>query len=137
VCPTKKQVHIRLQSTRLNELDFTLFNLAHETIHVLGPVLKDEVNFLEEGVATSFAFERKHYKGTDFCKTMRSQLCASENNYHRALDDVESLLRLRHDAIFQLRQTEKYLSRIIPSQIFDAVPDCPKELSARLCAKFY
>lgn len=137
VCPSKKQVHIRLQSTTLNEHDFTLYNLAHETIHVLGPVLKDEVNFLEEGVATLFALELKHYNDANCCKIMRSQLCADKNNYRPALEDVESLLRLRRDAIFQLRKTEKYLSRITPSQIVDAVPACPKELSARLRAKFY
>jgi hypothetical protein len=138
VCPSKKQVHIRLSSKHIDDYDFTLFNLAHETIHVLGPCLRNEVTFLEEGVTNAFALGRKHYSNQGYANHIRSShLSDPTDKYAQALAAVESLLRLRGDAIFQLRKTEKYLSRITPSQIVDAVPGCPNELSARLCVKFY
>jgi hypothetical protein len=56
----RKHVAIRLTLAALNDLNEALWQLAHETVHVLGPV-EGNTNNLEEGVATHFALSVPPY----------------------------------------------------------------------------
>ncbi|WMT77087.1 hypothetical protein [Bradyrhizobium sp. Ash2021] len=137
-CPLEgNTVCIRLNIKTLTHHDFNLFNLAHETIHVLGPSKGVDITFLEEGVAVAFSLQLKHYNDKSFPGMQRrNHLCDPADKYVRALIDVELLTQHDREAVLKLRKIEPYLSRITPDQIVQVVPACPSNLARRLCASF-
>ncbi|SEO67588.1 hypothetical protein [Mucilaginibacter sp. OK283] len=48
---------IYLSESTLESFPNLLFECSHELVHLLFPTTKEQVNFLEEGIATSFQFE--------------------------------------------------------------------------------
>ena len=52
--PAKDGVYVELAGEARNRWDFVLFQMAHETVHLLNPIVGD-AKVLEEGVASEFS----------------------------------------------------------------------------------
>jgi hypothetical protein len=130
----RKHVAIRLTLAALNDLNEALWQLAHETVHVLGPV-EGNTNNLEEGVATHFALSVPHYD-TSRVTLFRQSVEASASAYSSPLRDYEALLQIDSGVIKKLRKQQSYLSRITARQILDVLPSCDATLAVRLADRF-
>jgi hypothetical protein len=130
----RNHVAIRLTLSALNDLDEALWQLAHETVHILGPVERGKANNLEEGVATRFALNITHYRDKSRVAIFRQVV--QQARYRSALQDCEALLQIDSDIIKKLRKQQPYLSRITAKQILDVLPNCDPTLADRLTGRF-
>jgi hypothetical protein len=117
--------------------DYLLFNLAHETIHMLSPPDADKVTYLEEGVAVCFSLTRKIYKDPSYLGEQQSILEKNpEDKYTTAWKDVELLIWIEPNAIAKLRCLNKSLSCISVTQIMEVAPSCDPAIAQRLTRRF-
>jgi hypothetical protein len=130
----RKHVLIRLTLAALNDLDEALWQLAHETVHVLGPV-EGNTNNLEEGVATHFALSVPPYD-TSRVTLFRQSVEQTASPYRSPLRDYEALLQIDSGVIKKLRKQQPYLSLVTAKQILDVLPSCDPTLAVRLVDRF-
>jgi hypothetical protein len=117
--------------------DFLLFNLSHETVHMLSPPDTDQVTYLEEGAAVRFSLRRSIYKDARYiCEQRKIFEEYPTDKYAVALRDVNHLLRAHPTAIAELRTQHKSLASLTPTDIASAAPNCAKALAERLCRRF-
>jgi hypothetical protein len=57
VYPSKRKILVRLAEFAKDELELTLFQLAHEAVHILDPTELGGASVLEEGTALNFSLE--------------------------------------------------------------------------------
>jgi len=82
-------VHAVLGCDAESDWTYVVFQLAHETIHMLNPVTCSEVNYLEEGVAVAFSMHaQKHFKD---CNREPNPDNEADLKYAIALDLVKQL----------------------------------------------
>jgi len=129
----RNHVAIRLTLSALNDLNGALWELAHEIVHILGPVERGKTNNLEEGVATHFALNITHYTDRSRVAIFRQ---TSPYPYRCALWYYEAILQIDSDIIKKLRKQQPYLSRITAKQILDVLPNCDPTLAERLAGRF-
>jgi len=117
---SKATVHIRAGSDDTNQQKF---QLALEGFHLLSPVLRHKVTFLEEGMSQIFALSETvgllpsddvHYKEAHaLCKSLE-----------KACGD---------DIVRRLRKKQRYISRITPDEIIALCPGFPRKDAEHLC----
>jgi hypothetical protein len=122
-----KNIVIQLGKLCLSQPDRACFQLAHETIHLLSPTTGEDVNVLEEGLASHFQvwYMDNHYppewprSGFDWTKL-------DSPYYEKAKMLVERLLGIDPKAIRRLRKQQWRLSQITAEEIQNAyqVLDC-------------
>jgi hypothetical protein len=132
----RNHVAIRLTLSALYDLNEALWQLAHEIVHILGPVATGAVNNLEEGVATHFALNVSYYPDKSRQALFRQKVEQKESPYHSPLRDAETLLQMDPGIIKELRKQQPYLSRITAKQILDVLPNCDPTLAERLTGHF-
>jgi hypothetical protein len=132
----RNHVAIRLTLFALNDLNEALWQLAHEIVHILGPVERGQANNLEEGVATHFALNITHYTDRSRVAIFRQMVQQASSRYRSALQDCEALLQIDSNIIKKLRKQQPYLSRITAKQILDVLPNCDPTLAERLTGRF-
>jgi hypothetical protein len=130
----RNHIAIRLTLSALNDLNEALWQLAHEVVHIIGPVERGKANNLEEGVATRFALNVSHYTDKSRVPLFRQKL--EQTPYHSALQDCEALLQMDPDIIKKLRKQQPYLSRMTAKQLLDVLPNCDPTLAGRLTGRF-
>jgi hypothetical protein len=102
------------------------FQLALEGFHLLSPVPRPEVTFLEEGLSQLFALE----------ETV-GLLPSDDPNYRKAHDLCESLENTcGNDIVRRLRERQPYISRITPADILALCPLFPAEDAEALCDRW-
>jgi hypothetical protein len=106
----RKHVCIRLTFSAVNDLDEALWQLAHEIVHILGPVVAGKANNLEEGLATHFALNISHYADKPRAALLRQRVEQPASKYCSPLRDCEALLQIDPDIIKKLRRQQSYLS---------------------------
>lgn len=129
----------------------TVYELAHECIHLITPVDKNNVNYFEEGLATKFQLDFiKKYKhiraqnGEIYYDVAMKKLRTEDEKYFRAYDDIEKIERLSTKTIYEickeLFQKDLIISfaQITP-EILEQVTGIKDndELLIRVCEKFY
>jgi hypothetical protein len=121
--------HIAIQLTDSARFDINeaMFQLSHETIHLLAPV-KGAANVLEEGIATLFADEMsaQHQWGKH----------AGHASYVNAKRAVEALLNLSPNAISLLRAHEPSFSKMTDTFIRAHIPNCSAIHASELAKTF-
>ncbi len=105
--------------------------LAHECVHLLHPVPKREISFLEEAAAEDFSVR---YFTQRFPSAAPTRV---DPRYAKARGALAELLEYAADAVKLLRQRESSLSRTTELLIRQVVPACPSRTAALLAAKFY
>ena len=64
-----------------------VFEMAHETIHLLNPVRRKDSNYLEEGIAVAFSLNVQH----SYCINVEISKEAPYQKYHNALRLIKEL----------------------------------------------
>lgn len=130
-----KRIVIQLGESCLREPDRACFQLAHEVVHLLSPVKKNEASVLEEGIATSFQmrFMREHYGSIGWGV---SSINLTLPSYGKAKEAAEELLSADSDSIKKLRRTQPVISYITSKLICEQYPSFDKSIAEQLEAKF-
>jgi len=107
----------------------TLYELAHETIHLLNPVV-GYTNYLEEGVAVAFSVEMSRTKTTHAMEP-------DDNHYKKAWELVLQLPGGLYETTKSIRNHFGSLGKAEPVGIRGLFPDVPEDLAMGLCQKCY
>ena len=106
---------------------FAVFQLAHETVHLLDPVVRGKANNLEEGVAVAFSFYVQPRYEID--------IQTSEEPYVRA-HALVSTLPGGHLATGRIRREVGRLSAVTAENLLGLFPDLAPDIASALTCKF-
>ncbi|SDJ46904.1 hypothetical protein SAMN04487926_1536 [Paraburkholderia steynii] len=127
--PIAGHIEIRLGPNALGRLDLTVYQLAHECIHLLSPSGDADGLTLEEGLATKFS--------EDYVAENVSVVTAFNKHYASAAADVRNLLSIHPDAVKQLRAIEPAFYKMNRETFEQAgLLDVPPPLLDRLLMSF-
>ncbi|MGV4176987.1 hypothetical protein [Citrobacter freundii] len=98
--PPRKHIAICLSAETFSDRQRTVYQLAHECVHLLAPVVGGGAPVIEEGLATAFSEDMIEY----WCGNTSKQAYTSTQKYIDAAASVRQLLVLEPDAIRQLRR---------------------------------
>lgn len=130
--PPRKHIAISLGTGALTDRQRTVYQLAHECVHLLAPVDDLAVPVIEEGLATAFAEDMIEY----WCDNPRKQAYTRLPKYVNAAARVRELLALAPDAIRRLRATEPAFKRMTTDTFSRAGLNIPPALVTALLAPF-
>jgi len=118
----QRSVIVQLTPKSATNHDLALFQLAHETFHLLEPVSPGgKVVYLEEGLASFMAIEfLKTQKGIDAGAQFLSEAPYLES--HELVASLAAQYTDFHARLKQLRETSKSFSEITPLQLRAAFP---------------
>ncbi|MGJ5633257.1 hypothetical protein [Nostoc sp. CALU 1950] len=105
-----------------------LFQLAHESVHLLDPVVSGFGTVLEEGLATLFSLE--------YIKQFHPNYTTSDTKYADAARLTAHLLDITPMAIKELRSKGIKISQITASQLLAVCPQLPKSIALALATPF-
>ena len=135
----KKNIIILLTKGSAKDEKLALFQLGHETFHVLTPILgmKTGTTYLEEGLATYFSLLYLEKIG----KPVTRNYFINSPKYVKAYDDIIALTKIYPDMAqrikaFRYKQPSVHISGITYRQFKQIFPDAPDPLAERLTATF-
>ncbi|MDL5405677.1 hypothetical protein [Enterobacter hormaechei] len=131
--PVRRQIIIRLGEKAFKSAPQAIYQLAHECIHLLAPVVGGDAPVLEEGLATMYSED----KVKALYPSPQDAIRTSSQNYIDAAARVRELLQLEPDAIRKLRAVEPDFYRMTERTFADAGLDqIPRPLMAELLRTF-
>lgn len=125
-----KHIVIQLNKYALENVNQALYQLSHETVHVLSPIGNKVANILEEGLATYFSEWYMKQNGLGYW-------AANLPEYIEALKLVKELLAIDDEIIKKVRALQPTISDIKSAQLLQTNNNIPKELADKLCEPFY
>jgi len=125
----RKTVIVQLDSSSMNDPNLPLFQMAHQSVHLLAPVLPVHASVLEEGLATYFSKEymAAHIGGV---------WLTGDQKYDRAEVLARKLLLLNADAIKALRKMVSVISQATAKDILKICPSLSPQLAEQLVVTF-
>jgi len=120
----RKHVAIRLADVARENIAEALFELAHETVHLLNPT--DNATVIEEGLAVDFSHEKSY--GVD-----GHDKFAHQKDYLYCEAKLKELLSISPDAIMRLRKIQPSLSALTPAMIRSLDSRISADLAECLC----
>lgn len=126
--PSDKHIAIYLSQSAFDNMTIAVGELAHEIIHLLNPVSRYDVNFLEEGLAVHFSIEYTKKNGYDFI--------IKDEKYLRALDLYEKLIKIEADIINKIRSQYSTISLITSDDLIKINDKIPIDLAEKRTQKF-
>ena len=125
----QKGVIVQLDSSSMNDPNLPLFQLAHQSMHLLTPVLPAEASVLEEGLATYFSKEymAAHIGGV---------WLTGDQKYDRAEVLARKLLLFNVDTIKALRKLVSVISKATAQNILKICPGSSSQLAEQLVVPF-
>ncbi|BCV58069.1 hypothetical protein TUM17384_20140 [Shewanella algae] len=129
--PTYDTIQVTVRNYCQSNNNSAYYQISHEAIHTLSPTDKNNVTFLEEGVATRFShdFLFKH-TGTKW-------ISSEDPLYDEAWELVNKLVAVEDNAISILFSKYRTLSDLTAQNIIDEIPAVSQDLADRLATKFY
>ncbi|MHC2278077.1 hypothetical protein ACVME8_004688 [Bradyrhizobium diazoefficiens] len=124
----RRHVSVVLTELARQDVKRALFQLSHETIHLLSPTGGAEAPVIEEGLATMFSNQISARYGLGFSYDVQS--------YVTAANLTEALLAMYPDGIKRARERETSFTKFTPQLIQETCPNVPSEMAARLCQPF-
>lgn len=122
-------VIIQITDDCIKDMNQAIFQVAHEAVHCLNPIIVGNATYLEEGLATYFSLH--------FCRENNINISCSNTKYQLASDLVAELLLQDNNAIKKLRGDGLIsLSSITREMITEKYPDIDKELAKKLTTNF-
>jgi hypothetical protein len=134
----RNQIVIQLskESESRGNHDQALFQLAHETVHVLAPVDVGTSTVLEEGLATYFSLTAPDFADPTYAQRSEATLTGEFQAYRDALNDVRALLSVDPTVISRIRKPNELFTSITASRLCEATPHCSAEVADRLTHTF-
>lgn len=132
----RDQIVIELSMEATRNRDQALFQLAHETVHILAPVNVGATTVLEEGLATYFSLTAPDFANPSYAQRSEESLTGKFQPYRDALDDVRALLFMDPTVVSRIRQTNELFGSITVRRLREAAPHCPTEVATRLARTF-
>jgi hypothetical protein len=128
---------IELCGKAINDRTDGIFQLSHEVVHLLSPIEQvdgNEVNYLEEGMATYFSklITERDTGNYDFCHAA----IANRPNYLRAFELYKSLAAIDEYAVRKIRVINPVIAAIEPEDFEKAGIAADPELIEALLDKF-
>ena len=105
----RRHVSVILTDAARSDPGEALFELAHETVHLLAPTGSSSAPIFEEGLATLFAHEKSHELGLN--------KATSDPAYLHCEALVRELLTIRPDAVLAARQLQPSFAAMTPDVI--------------------
>lgn len=130
--PPRKHIAISLSAEAFSDRQRTVYQLAHECVHLLAPVVGGGAPVIEEGLATAFSEDMIE----EWCGNTNKQAYTNLPKYANAAARVRELLALAPDAIPRLRATEPAFNRMTADTFARAGLNIPPALVAALLARF-
>lgn len=131
--PTRRQIIIRLGEKAFPSAPFAIYQLAHECVHLLAPVVGGVAPVLEEGLATMFSED----KVKALYPLPHETIHTNSSKYIDAAFKVRQLLQLEPDAIRLLRAVEPDFYKMTEQTFVDAgLENAPQPLIAELVRPF-
>ena len=131
--PPRKHIAISLSSETFTDRQRTVYQLAHECVHLLAPVVGGGAPVIEEGLATVFSEDMIEY----WCDNNNKQAYTNDQKYRDAADRVRELLHLEPEAIKKLRAVQPDFYRMTPDTFATAaLVQVPQPLIAELLKPF-
>ncbi len=121
-------VSIKLSDSARTDPERAIFQLAHETVHLLSPTGKRNGLVIEEGLATIYARE--------ICQRLGVNLVDNLIEYIYANRITKEFLNLHPDGIRMLRQHKLSFCDFTTKLILETFPDVPRKLATDLCEPF-
>jgi len=133
----KNFFQIELYRKALDDRKDGIFQLSHEVVHLLSPIEQvdgNEVNYLEEGMATYFSkiITERETKDYEFCAIMFGKSL----KYLKAYMLYSSLIAIDKEAVKKLRQITPVIAKIQPEDFIAAGLQVDDLLVEALLAKF-
>jgi hypothetical protein len=132
----RNQIIIQLSKESRRNHDQALFQLAHETVHVLAPVDVGTSTVLEEGLATYFSLTAPDFADPTYTQRSEATLTGKFRAYRDALDDVRALLSVDPTVIARIRKANELFTSITASRLCEAAPHCSAAVADRLTHTF-
>jgi hypothetical protein len=132
----RDQIVVELSMEATRNRDQALFQLAHETVHILAPVNVGATTVLEEGLATYFSLTAPHFANPTYAQRSEESLTGKFQPYRDALDDVRALLFMDPTVVSRIRQANELFGSIPVRRLREAAPHCPMEVATRLTRTF-
>jgi hypothetical protein len=120
---------IQLGLSAREDLVQALFQLAHESVHLLDPVVYNFGTVLEEGLATHFSLQ--------YIKEFHPHYTTSDPKYAAAARLAAHLLDINPTAIKELRSRGIKIAEISASQLLAVCPKLPKSIVLALVTPFH
>ncbi|EDQ2876724.1 hypothetical protein XI89_003490 [Salmonella enterica subsp. enterica] len=130
--PPRKHIAISLSTETFSDRQRMVYQLAHECVHLLAPVVGGGAPVIEEGLATAFSEDMIEY----WCGNTNKQAYTSTQKYIDAAARVRELLALEPDAIPRLRAVEPAFNQMTADTFTRAGLNVPPVLVAALLASF-
>lgn len=120
---------IQLTSDCLYDMNRAVYQLSHEVIHCLNPVLGQKTNYLEEGIATHFSLEYTQTKGY-------GNFEVSNPEYLKALKLIEELFEIDPKIISKLKKIKENFISVEKDDFLKINSNIPELLADKLARKF-
>ena len=130
--PPRKHIAITLSAEAFSDRQCTVYQLAHECVHLLAPVEGGDAPVIEEGLATAFSEDMIEY----WCDNTNKQAYTEDKRYVNAAARVRELLALEPDAIPRLRAVEPAFNQMTADTFTRAGLNVPPALVDALLASF-
>lgn len=128
---------IELCGKAINDRTDGIFQLSHEVVHLLSPVEQvhgNEVNYLEEGMATYFSklITERDTGDYEFCQAA----IANQAKYLLAFELYEALTAIDKYVVKKVREITPVIAAIQPGDFEKAGITVPPDLIEALLKKF-
>lgn len=130
--PPRRHIAISLGAGVFSDRQRTVYQLAHECVHLLAPLPGGGAPVIEEGLATVFAEDMIE----DWCDHPDKQAYTQDTRYIAAAARVRELLGCAPDAIRRLRAIQPAFSRMTADIFAGAGLNVPSDLVEALLAGF-
>ncbi|EOI5734548.1 hypothetical protein [Cronobacter sakazakii] len=130
--PPRQHIAISLSAGAFSDRQRTVYQLAHECVHLLAPIVGGGAPVIEEGLATVFSEDMIEY----WCGNTNKQAYTTTQKYIDAAARVRELLALVPDAIPRLRAIEPAFNQMTADTFTRAGLNVPPALVAALLARF-
>lgn len=130
--PSRKHIAISLSAGSFSSRQCAVYELAHECVHLLAPVVGGGAPVIEEGLATAFSEDMVE----KCCNINDKQACTRDQRYIDAAARVRELLALAPDAIPRLRTIQPAFNHMTVETFAMAGLNVPPVLVAALLASF-
>lgn len=130
--PSRKHIAISLSAGSVSSRQCAVYELAHECVHLLAPVVGGGAPVIEEGLATAFSEDMVE----KWCDITNKQACTRDQRYIDSAARVRELLALAPDAIPRLRTIQPAFNHMTAETFAMAGLNVPPALVAALLAGF-